>query len=108
MSNVGALLISTQYLENYAFDADGNVDGVNPHWKCKGGDDIIVTGVDLDSTALEIDYILDAVRERVEWDNDASRSYIIGTQLVAADYVVHPDCPELEAYVKRIPNPREA
>lgn len=108
MSNVGALLITTQVYENYAFDANGSPDAENPHWKAKGGDDIIVTGVDLDSTEMEVDYIVDALRETVEQDNAMFREYIIGTQLVAADYVVYPDCAELEAYVKRIPNPREA
>lgn len=83
---LGAILVSTQYYENYAIDDAGYVDGENPYWKPKFGSDILVTGVDAEATDLEIEMILDRIKDRTTWENDASYSYVAGWSRVPADF----------------------
>lgn len=37
-----AIVANYQYFENYAYDADGFADTVNPYWKPKGGSEVVV------------------------------------------------------------------
>ena len=41
-----ALIVSSQYIENYAFNDDGSADAVNPYWKCKGDHTEVVKVLD--------------------------------------------------------------
>lgn len=73
------LVIQTQYMENYGAH-DWNGEGTCPqYWKFKGGEAFQVTGLDKD---CDIKAVIDCVRDRVEWSNDGSRSYIVGADLV--------------------------
>jgi hypothetical protein len=98
-----ALLISTQYLENYAFTPEGEVDYDSPRWKAKGGTDILITGVDVESTPMEVDYVLDAIRYRIERNDGFSWESIIGWQLVPEDFFFGDWRDE---FLERTPNPR--
>jgi len=80
------LMISTQYMENYgAHDWDG--EGECPqYWKFKGGEEYFVRV----GTATDVELltnVVDSVRGELEWDNPASRQYILGWELVADDYM---------------------
>ena len=98
-----ALLVSTQCYENYGFDAEGKLDPDRPYWKAKGGSDILITGVDQDSTEQDIRYVVDAVRERIECDNDFFREYILGWKMVEETFQFGDWQDE---YLMRIPNPK--
>ena len=85
------LLISTQYMENYgAHDWDGT--GECPqYWKFKGGEEYFLS---LDGFRFESEFcdknlqmIVDGVRDQIEWDNPASRQYILGYEVVDDDYM---------------------
>ena len=84
-ARMGAMLVSTQYMENYSFDEDGNPDPEG-YWKAKGGTDYIVRNVDSEASKLEVQLLMDRVSEQVEWSNVASRSFIIGIKIVPVDY----------------------
>ena len=101
--NGAALLVSTQVYENYAFDDEGNLDTDNPYWKAKGGSDILVSGVDADATPLEIQYIMDAVRDQIECDNGAYQEYILGWKLVPENFQFGD---WQDQFIQRIQNPR--
>lgn len=76
------LLITTQVYENYgAHDWDGT--GVCPrYWKAKGGNDYVVAGFTGDPRAAA-----DMLRARIESDDDYFQETIIGTDVVADDYL---------------------
>lgn len=82
----GALLISTQCHENYAWREDGTLDELWPHWKAKGGSDYLLAGVDEDATELEQAMLVDRVRDQIEIDNAAYREAIIGWRIVPAGW----------------------
>jgi len=98
-----ALLVSTQAYENYGFDAEGKLDADRPYWKAKGGSDILITGVDAESTEQEIRYVIDSVAARIECDNDFFREYILGWKMVPESFQFGDWQDE---YLERIPNPR--
>ena len=102
------LLISTQYMENYgAHDWDGT--GECPqYWKFKGGEDFFLP---LDGFRFESEFadknlrmIVDSVRDQVEWDNPASRQYIVGYECVEDDYRTEYEVQQLE-YEGRVAYP---
>ena len=101
--SMAALLVSTQCYENYAFTAEGDVDGENPYWKAKGGSDYLIQYVDAESTTLDIQYVLDAVAPQVETDNPLFRECIIGSRVVPVDFAFG----DLrDQFLETIPNPR--
>lgn len=69
------LIIEMQYLENYAaHDWDGT--GTCPEfWKAKGGEEVIITEV---PESVDIEKVVDMVREEFEWSNQYSQQYIVG------------------------------
>ena len=67
-------MVFTQYMENYGFSEGGE------HWKFKGGTDYIVTAPE----GWSDDRIVDAVQDRVQWDNPGSRQYITSAEWVDA------------------------
>jgi hypothetical protein len=71
------LIAITQYHENYEFDADGSP--VLPgYWKAKGGTEYVVArNISSVEDTAELQALVDAKRSEMEWDNPASRSYII-------------------------------
>lgn len=85
------VLIITQYMENYgAHNWDG--EGECPqYWKMKGGSDYFLPldGFNPDHEFAEkrLQMIVDSVRDQVEWSDDSSRSWIIGYEIVADDYM---------------------
>lgn len=78
-SNV-ALLVTTQYMENYA-DADQR-----PCWKAKGGTDFLITGLPANPTNYDQTLALEACLDKIEYRNEASWQYVIGTRLVPVGY----------------------
>jgi hypothetical protein len=78
------LVIQTQYQENYgAHGWDG--EGACPqHWKMKGGQEFMVTGLD---NSQDIDAVVDCVRDQIEHSSDYAREHIIGYGLEADDYM---------------------
>lgn len=87
------LVISTQYCENYGTASD-------PYWKMKGGSEYVVEGLDFDAdyewADARIDRILDQVRDRVEISNEMCFEYVIGTEIVADDYLTDFERTQLE------------
>ena len=102
------LLITTQIQENYgAHDWDG--EGECPqYWKFKGGEDFFLPldgfnpEYEFDDKRLEM--IVDSVRDQVEWDNPASRQYIVGYDVVEDDYRTEYEVQQLE-YEGRVAYP---
>jgi hypothetical protein len=87
------LMISTQYMENYgAHDWDG-VGECPQYWKFKGGEDYFFP---LLSESWDIPKLVDALRSKVEWDNPASRQYIVGYEVVEDDYMTEFERSQLE------------
>lgn len=82
----GAMLISTQCMENYAWREDGSLNTDSPRWKAKGGNEVLVTGLDAELSLYEQVLVLDAVREQIETDNDSFHEFIVATRMVAANY----------------------
>ena len=81
------LHITTQYMENYgAHDWDGT--GECPqYWKFKGGDEYFYP---LGPTARSEEAIKELVnyfRKDVEWSDVGSRSYIVGYDVVADEFL---------------------
>jgi hypothetical protein len=87
------LMISTQFMENYgAHDWDGT--GACPqYWKFKGGEDYFFP---LGTDEYDIPKLVDALRSKIEWDEDYSRQYIVGTEVVADDYMTDFERSQLE------------
>ena len=98
------LLITTQVQENYgAHDWDGK--GACPqYWKFKGGNDYVVPNFVGGNEA--IGPILDRVRGSFESDNEYFREYVIGTEIVADDYLTEFERSQLD-YEGRITYPAQ-
>ena len=77
------LVIDTQYMENYgAHDWDGQ--GECPqYWKMKGGEEYMVTGI---PNNCDVALVIRMLGQEVEWSNEGSRSYVIGTHFESDDY----------------------
>ena len=90
------LHIQTQYMENYgAHDWDGT--GLCPqYWKMKGGEDYFYALGDAGRSDEALAELVEALRGRVEWSDDGSRSYIIGWGVVADDYMTEFERSQLE------------
>ena len=80
------LHIVTQYMENYgAHDWDG--EGLCPQrWKFKGGEDYFYQLGAVEPSEEHLAELVEALRSRVEWSDDGSRSYIVGYGVVADDF----------------------
>jgi hypothetical protein len=80
------LHINTQYMENYgAHDWDG--EGECPQrWKFKGGEDYFYQLGAVEPSEEHLAELVEALRSRVEWSDDGSRSYIVGYGVVADDF----------------------
>lgn len=95
------LLIVTQVYENYAWREDGSIGtGADAYWKAKGGCDYVVKNVDVNSGKE----VVEAVRSRVEEDNEYYREYIIDWEIVEDDYLTQFERDQLE-YDGRIEYP---
>ena len=85
------LVIDTQYMENYgAHDWDGR--GECPQYrKFKGGEDFFLSldgfNPNHEFADKRLQMIVDGVRNQVEWDNPASRQYIVGYEIVEDDFM---------------------
>lgn len=85
------LYIQCQYMENYgAHDWDGK--GECPqYWKFKGGEDFFLPldgfNPNHEFADKRLQMIVDGVRNQVEWDNPASRQYIVGYEIVEDDFM---------------------
>jgi hypothetical protein len=90
------LLITTQYMENYgAHDWDGQ--GECPqYWKFKGGEDYFFPLGDYGRSDEALAELVNALRSQVEWDDLGSRSYIVGYDVVADDYMTEFERQQLE------------
>jgi hypothetical protein len=88
------LLITTQVQENYgAHDWDGT--GSCPqYWKMKGGNDYVIRNYDQGDQGVGA--VLAQVRGRFEEDTAYFREYIIGTEIVADDYLTEFEKSQLE------------
>lgn len=98
------IFIHTQYCENY-----GTAD--QPYWKFKGGDTIVVEGVNLplnDSIVTQAQAIVDAMTPRIAYRNDASEVYILDWEIVLDDNARTTDEQLQMEYDKEItyPSPR--
>ena len=73
------LVITTQYLENYAADGDA------PFWKPKGGEVYVVRNLTWD----QVDRIeangIPTLTSLIEYSNECSREYILNTAIVEND-----------------------
>ena len=80
------LHINTQYMENYgAHDWDG--EGLCPQrWKFKGGEDYFYQLGAVEPSEEHLAELVEALRSRVEWSDEGSRSYIVGYGVVADDF----------------------
>ena len=90
------LIAVTQYHENYAFDADGSP-SVPGYWKAKGGTEYVVARnlKSIEDTA-ELQALVDAKLPEMEWDNPASRSYIIDWYVCGEDRLTQWEADQLE------------
>jgi len=90
------LHITTQYMENYgAHDWDGQ--GECPqYWKMKGGEDYFYALGDAGRSEEALAELVEALRSRVEWSDEGSRSYIIGYGVVADDFMTEYERSQLE------------
>ena len=90
------LIAVTQYHENYAFDADGSP-SVPGYWKAKGGTEYVVARnlKSIEDTA-ELQALVDAKLPEMEWDNPASRSYIIDWYVCGEDRPTQWEADQLE------------
>ena len=85
------LYIQCQYMENYgAHDWDGK--GECPqYWKFKGGEDFFLPldgfNPNHEFADKRLQMIVDSIRNQVEWDNPASRQYIVGYEIVEDDFM---------------------
>ena len=90
------LHIHTQYSENYgAHDWDGQ--GECPqYWKMKGGEDYFYDLGSAGRSDEALAELVEALRGRVEWANEGSRSYILGWTVRADDYRTEYERSQLE------------
>jgi hypothetical protein len=80
------LHINTQYMENYGAH-DWNGEGECPQrWKFKGGEDYFYQLGAVEPSEEHLAELVEALRSRVEWSDDGSRSYIVGYGVVADDF----------------------
>ena len=88
------LLITTQIQENYgAHDWDG--EGSCPqYWKMKGGNDYVILNYNQGHEGVGA--ILAQVRGQFEEDTVYFREYVIGTEIVADDYLTEFERSQLE------------
>lgn len=86
-----AILVSTQYRENYgAHDWDGQ--GECPqYWKSKGGRDILIYGAEESASDVDVALVVGALRSKIEHNTYYSTEEIIGWELVHDNYVVDND-----------------
>ncbi|NBW15610.1 MAG: hypothetical protein EBR82_47255 [Caulobacteraceae bacterium] len=80
------IIITTQFCENYGSTH-------NPYWKMKGGNDYFIKNVADDAEALAKMLL---AKDMVEHDNDYTKEYIIGWELVNDDYVTQFEQQQLE------------
>jgi hypothetical protein len=78
------LLINTQFMENYGHHDWDGVGQCPQHWKFKGGEDYFYAMGDYE---YDIPKLVEALRSKIEWDEDYSRQYIVGYEVVADDYL---------------------
>ena len=80
------LHITTQFMENYgAHTWDG--EGECPqYWKFKGGEDYFYKLGDYIRSEEALAELVQALRSRVEWSDEGSRSYIVGYGVVEDDF----------------------
>jgi hypothetical protein len=98
------LMITTQVLENYAWDEHGNLGtGADAYWKAKGGSDYVVKNVDVNRAAE----IATWAAGQIEQDNDAFREYVIHWEIVADDYLTEFERDQLEYEGKITYGPHE-
>ena len=90
------LHIQCQYMENYgAHDWDGK--GECPQrWKFKGGEDYFYPLGAYGRSDEALAELVEALRERVEWDDVGSRQYIVGYAVVEDDYMTEFERSQLE------------
>ncbi len=89
------LLINTQFMENYgAHDWDG-VGECPQHWKFKGGEDYFFPLGD-SAADWDIPKLVEGLRSKIEWDEDYSRQYIVGYEVVADDYLTEYERSQLD------------
>jgi len=92
------ILITTQYMENYAaHDWDG-IGECPQGWKMKGGEDFIISVEDfrLVPFSSSLDMLVDSLREKIEYSNNFSKEYIIGYDLVEDDFQTESEKSQLE------------
>lgn len=85
--DVDLVVLSYQYRENYAFDADGHLIEDRSYWKSKGGDEVIVRIPD----GWTIADVRESLKARFEWDNPASEQYFLGCYRASAVEVCDSD-----------------
>jgi len=90
------LHITTQYMENYgAHDWDGT--GACPqYWKFKGGEDYFYQLGAVEPGDEHLAELVESLRDRVEWSDEGSRSYIVGYGVVADDFLTQFERQQLE------------
>jgi len=77
------MVLSTQILENYAWDRDGNLlTGDDAYWKPKGGKDYFVLNVDVNKASA----IAEAAIKQIERTNDAYIETVHIWQVVEDNY----------------------
>ncbi len=87
------LLINTQFMENYgAHDWDG-VGECPQYWKFKGGEDYFFR---MGTDDYDIPKLVEGLRSKIEWDEDYSRQYIVGYEVVADDYLTEYERSQLD------------
>ena len=93
--NNKAILVQTQYLENYGcHDEDGKSENGNAYWKFKGGEEYPVFGTsDRPANAM-------ALVAALGQNNLYSKEYPVGYEVVDADYT--PEEKWRENYIKRV------
>lgn len=90
------LHIVTQYEENYgAHDWDGT--GACPqYWKMKGGEDYFYQLGGVEPSEEHLAELVESLRNRVEWSDEGSRSYIVGYGVVQDSFMTAFEKSQLE------------
>ena len=76
------LMVYTQIYENYGH-----------RWKPKGGNEFFVSNV---SSAVEVDAILETVKDMVEYSSDSYREYFLDWEIVDDNYFTQYQMDQLE------------
>lgn len=77
--NIMKIVIQTQYMENYAWDAEGNLGtGDDAYWKGKGGYGYVV---DCNLEQAQSKDFWQMLEDHVCYSNDASKEYILSMEL---------------------------